>query len=178
MAIKEFLQSVWRSVEAAGESIASDAEKIVVDFATNALHQIEQNGGPILVDAAMRAVIQAEAAGGSSEDKFLVAVRSVENALVTKGLPVVQNAIRLAVETAVANLQDNQGLLPLVTKIAVDASTPKTVQQVRPGAPKPNTLGSTSNGPGSGNVGGAGSAGGPTGATGPLSDIGGKGGRS
>lgn len=66
---------------------------------------IEMNGGKVLRDAAMAAVAAAETTGGSGEDKAKAAFASVVAVLEAEGLPVVINAIKGAIEAAVAQMR-------------------------------------------------------------------------
>lgn len=66
---------------------------------------IEKNGGKVLRDAALAAVEDAENAGGSGSDKFKAALESVISALEEEGIPIVLNAVRGAIEAAVAQFK-------------------------------------------------------------------------
>lgn len=67
--------------------------------------QIEASGGKVLQDAAANAVAAAEAAGGSGEDKFKAAFEAVVATLTAEGIPVIVNAVKGAIEAAVANMK-------------------------------------------------------------------------
>lgn len=73
-------------------------------FFLAAIHNVEASGGEILRQGASDAVNAAENAGGTAEDKFKAAYNSVVATLKANGLPLVENAIKLAIEAAVANL--------------------------------------------------------------------------
>lgn len=66
---------------------------------------IEKNGGKVLQNAALAAVEAAESAGGSGSDKFAAALASVMDDLEEQGIPVVLNAVRGAIEAAVAQVK-------------------------------------------------------------------------
>ncbi len=95
-------------------SFFSDLEAAVLKFFQgigffSALFQsIAANGGQVLLDAAMSAVIAAEQAGGTGAQKMASAIAAVEAKLAAEGLPVVENAIRGAIEAAVAQLKAQQ----------------------------------------------------------------------
>lgn len=74
-------------------------------FFDNVAHTIEISGGQILRDAAMAAVLAAEQSGGSGEDKAKAALASVIAVLEAQGIPLVINAIKAAIEAAVANMR-------------------------------------------------------------------------
>lgn len=65
---------------------------------------IEKNGGQILRDAALAAVQAAETTGGTGDVKFAAALAAVIATLEKEGIPVVLNAVRGAIEGAVAQV--------------------------------------------------------------------------
>lgn len=83
-------------------------EHIGLDFFHSLIDSIAQNGGKVLQEAAIAAVAAAEASGGSGKDKFDAALAQVIATLTAQGLPVVQNAVRGAIEAAVADLRTVQ----------------------------------------------------------------------
>lgn len=102
----------WFSNEIhAVEAWFSSEEKVILNFLEGAAKQIVNAGGPILINAAIAAVTAAETAGGSGADKFKAAVTATENVIKTQGIPMVSNAIAIAVEGAVANLKVQADLL-------------------------------------------------------------------
>lgn len=76
------------------------AETDFIAWAHNLLAQIT----PVLKQAATDAVAVAESTGGSASDKFASAETAVKEILTTAGAPIVENAIKGAIEIAVANL--------------------------------------------------------------------------
>ena len=80
----------------------STASRAVSALTLAAARALTQGGGDLLAEAAMTAVAAAEAKGGSGSDKFAAAKSSVIATLEAKGVPLVLNAIHLAVESAVA----------------------------------------------------------------------------
>ena len=80
-------------------------ESGILNFFDDLAESIEQNGGQVLRDAAMEAVKAAEQTGGSGEDKFKAALASVISVLESQGLPLVMNAIKGAIEGAVAKMR-------------------------------------------------------------------------
>lgn len=97
MTLKE-LQNSWHSLV---DSIRDGLLGFVSALAEN----IEKNGGQVLRDAALAAVKAAEANGGSGSDKFNAALESVISTLEEQGIPVVINAVRGAIEAAVAQIK-------------------------------------------------------------------------
>src|SRR5690349_8124158 len=100
-----FIKTIENKLHDVGHSIKSiftAGESKALELATAAAHYVEQNGGQVLRDAASAAVIAAETSGGTGEAKLAAAVASVTSVLVTEGLPVVNSAIHLAVEMALA----------------------------------------------------------------------------
>lgn len=66
---------------------------------------LARSGGQALVQAAREAVAAAESQGGSGEDKLNAARKAVVKSLQRQALPVITNAINIAIETAVAELK-------------------------------------------------------------------------
>ena len=97
MTLKE-LQNSWHSLV---DSIRDGLLGFVSALAEN----IEKHGGQVLRDAALAAVKAAEANGGSGSDKFNAALESVISTLEQQGIPVVINAVRGAIEAAVAQIK-------------------------------------------------------------------------
>ena len=77
----------------------------LLGFVSALAENIEKNGGKVLRDAALDAVAAAENAGGSGSDKFSAALESVISTLEAQGIPVVLNAVRGAIEAAVAQIK-------------------------------------------------------------------------
>lgn len=67
--------------------------------------QIEASGGQVLRDAAASAVAAAEASGGTGQAKFEAAFAAVLATLATEGVVVIENAVKGAIEAAVANMK-------------------------------------------------------------------------
>jgi hypothetical protein len=76
----------------------------ILAFISAGAEEIAKNGGRVLVDAAIAGVQSAERTGGSGEVKFNAAWASVVSTLTAEGIPVATNAIRIAIESAVAQL--------------------------------------------------------------------------
>lgn len=68
---------------------------------------IADNGGDVLIAAALAAVTAAETTGGKGEDKFKAAQAAVIASLRAKGIPVVKNAVNGAIEAAVASMKSD-----------------------------------------------------------------------
>lgn len=66
---------------------------------------IAENGGPVLAQAALDAVMAAEQAGGGAAEKLAAAQAAVVSDLTSKGIPVVMNAVNGAIEAAVAQMK-------------------------------------------------------------------------
>ena len=69
---------------------------------------IEANGGKVLIAAALEAVAAAEKAGGNGGDKFKVAKDTVIARLEAASIPIVLNAVHLAIENAVAEMNKSK----------------------------------------------------------------------
>lgn len=76
----------------------------ILAFVQAGAKSIAENGGDLLVSAARDAVLAAEKAGGNGDDKAVAAEKAVIGALVSKGVPIVLNAVRIAIENAVAEM--------------------------------------------------------------------------
>jgi hypothetical protein len=87
------------------EAFFTDEEKIVLPILEAAGKQILANGGPILLDAAMSAVGVAEKTSGTGVEKLAAATAEVVGVLKEKGVPVVMNAVNVAIEGSVAALR-------------------------------------------------------------------------
>lgn len=72
------------------------------DFWDAATQTVKENGGKILEDAALAGVAAAETQGGTSQEKFDFAYAAVAAVLAKEGIPFAVNAVRLAIEAAVA----------------------------------------------------------------------------
>lgn len=75
-----------------------------IGYLLPAARLLAQAGGDALIDAAKSAVAAAEAKGGTGEEKFIAAKKAVVKSLQKQGIPLVYNAINLAIEAAVAAL--------------------------------------------------------------------------
>ena len=96
-----FLKKLWLKIG----KVFSKVEEHAAIFADSVVRSIAENGGPVLIAAAIAAVKAAEAQGGSGKDKLLVAQATIIGALKTAGIPIVMNAVNAAIEAAVANLK-------------------------------------------------------------------------
>ena len=99
MSLKKELQNKWHD-------LVHTLHGGAIDFFEALASSIEASGGQILWDAAKAAVEAAEAQGGGGEDKAKAALASVIAVLEKEGLPIVINAIKGAIEAAVANLKN------------------------------------------------------------------------
>lgn len=89
-----------KGVENEVKEVWSDDEKALIDWAHNLLIQIT----PAVKAAASAAVIAAETVPGGAEAKAAAAFTAASATLVAQGLPVIENAIKGAIEIAVANI--------------------------------------------------------------------------
>lgn len=87
------------------KSLVEEALSFVESFFSAAIKAVAENGGPLLVSLAEAGVAAAEAAGGSGSDKAKAAFDSIVAGLQAQGVPVVINAVNIALETAVAKLK-------------------------------------------------------------------------
>lgn len=106
------LSSLITTLLAFFKHVFTETETLVVKFGTPMLASIEKNGGQVLVQAATDAVVAAETAGGTGEVKAAAALAAVSADLLSKGVPVVVNAAKGAIELAVADLQAKVTALP------------------------------------------------------------------
>ncbi|MPY72149.1 MAG: hypothetical protein GEU92_18980 [Alphaproteobacteria bacterium] len=93
--------AIWRVIEITGEALLNAMQT----FASAGIKSLAENGGMFLMDAALEAVKAAETNGGSGLDKLKSAKDSVVENLTTEGIEVVENAVNLAIELAVAQLK-------------------------------------------------------------------------
>ena len=78
---------------------------VLIAFFTAGVKAIANGGGKVLTDAALAGVRAAEATGDSGDVKFNAAWASVVSTLTAEGIPVATNAVRLAIEAAVAQIK-------------------------------------------------------------------------
>lgn len=102
MKIMQLLDSLWDKVSDWFENIGEE----ILDFMKPVALEISKNGGLVLLEAAAAAVNAAEEPGVSGEEKAKRAFNQVVAVLETKGLPVVTNAIKAAIEAAVARMKN------------------------------------------------------------------------
>ena len=77
---------------------------ILSTFLSAGAAAIVKGGGKVLIEAARDAVRAAEVAGGTGSEKRAAAIAVVVSTLTSKGLPVLYNAVFLAIEAAVAEM--------------------------------------------------------------------------
>lgn len=121
-----FFQTVGQDIL----SLLTGVGKAVLAFIEAAAGSIAANGGQVLIDAATGAVSAAEAAGGTAAQKLAAAQASVVSTLEGQGIPVVQNAVNVAIEAAVASMKASQ--VPVVAD-----PTPATPVVASPAEPTP-----------------------------------------
>lgn len=92
---------IWKSIS----SIFDSARDQLADFFVPFIRTVLNNGGQILLQAAMKGVIAAEQENVPGEEKFKIAKNAVIIELKTKGIPVVINAVHSAIEAAVAKMK-------------------------------------------------------------------------
>lgn len=78
----------------------------VTSFLNPLARQIAKNGGALLLQTALAAVIAAEQSGAKGEDKFSAAKAVVLAKLKAEGIPIVLNAVHGAIEAAVAQIKE------------------------------------------------------------------------
>lgn len=76
----------------------------ILDFLMSGAELLAQNGGTFLIESAQDAVAAAENTGGDGAAKRAAAIAAVISDLTSKGVPIVMNAINLAIENAVAKM--------------------------------------------------------------------------
>ena len=101
--------SFWEDVGDFFENLGALIGGAMLVFLKAGAEAIVASGGELLKDAAMAAVRASEAQGGDGEEKFSAAVKAVIGTLESAGIAVVINAVRLAIEHAVARLHVEQG---------------------------------------------------------------------
>lgn len=99
------MNDFWQALWARMMSFFTEAEQIALTFLQAAASSIAASGGALLVSAAEQAVIAAEAQGGSGSDKLNAAVDAVKGTLANAGMQAAENAIRIAIEAAVAKMK-------------------------------------------------------------------------
>ena len=79
----------------------------VFGFLDPLAREIARNGGRLLLEAAIAAVLAAEKQGGSGEDKLKAARAAAIDRLETRGITVAMNALNGALEAAVAKRKED-----------------------------------------------------------------------
>lgn len=74
------------------------------DFFSVLIHNLSTDAGKLLIHAATKAVADAEATGGTGQEKFQAAFQSIVDSLTTEGLPIIVNDVHAAIVAAVANM--------------------------------------------------------------------------
>ena len=92
---------IWSVIKLPLEAILHAVEA----FASAGAKSIAINGGLLLIDSATAAVNAMAATEGSGADKRNAAIAAVTRDLEAGGIEVVENAVRLAIEHAVASLK-------------------------------------------------------------------------
>lgn len=100
------MNTFWTEVVDFLMKMLTAAERIAFEFLLVGAKSIAQSGGALLTDAAMAAVRAAEETGGSGTEKYEAAFNSIVGTLKDAGQPVVENAVNLAIEAAVAKLKE------------------------------------------------------------------------
>lgn len=95
---------MWDKVKSFLKGLISD----IIGFFDPLAREIARNGGKLLLEAAMAAVIAAEQKGGSGEDKFKAAKATVIATLQSQSFPIVINAVHGALEAAVARMKESK----------------------------------------------------------------------
>lgn len=88
----------------------TNAEKDIVVAFEAGIKSVEQNGGKVLTDAAAAAVKAAEANGGTGKEKAFAAAAAVMAVLMAEGIPVLLNAVNIAIEMAVAEMNKDRNV--------------------------------------------------------------------
>lgn len=96
---------ILKDLQNAFHDFINSLEAFFLSFVHPLLLSIKENGGKVLIDAAIAAVAAAETSGGDGNAKMAAAEASVVETLTKEGIPVVKNAIRGAIEAAVASLR-------------------------------------------------------------------------
>lgn len=90
------------------KSIALDIFSAFFNAGVEAARQI----GPVLLQSATDAVLAVETTPGDGKVKREAAFAAIVADLESKGLPIVKNAINLAIEAAVANMKSSAATAP------------------------------------------------------------------
>lgn len=100
----DVMEKVWGEIL----DFLSDAFNWVKPIFSAALKQLIKGGGATLIAAATNAVAAAQAHGGTGDEKYEIAFKAVKETIKDSGQDVVDSAINLAIEMAVAKLKDEQ----------------------------------------------------------------------
>ncbi len=104
MPFSETLSEFWDDLT---DWLQGIGDKIMV-FLKPGAKLIARNGGALLIQLATEAVALAERTGGNGDDKFNAARKHVENGLKAQVPNLAINAVKLAIESAVAALNESK----------------------------------------------------------------------
>ena len=107
-----------------------ETELSIIHALSPLARQIVAGGGVILINAAMDAVLAAEQTSGNGAAKFAAAKASVEGTLKAQGIPLIENAVNGAIESAVAALRESQAAAQPAGALAPAPVTPPTPSAV------------------------------------------------
>jgi len=94
--------TIWKRIG----SFFEDVGAFVLNFLSAGFKVIKKNGGKLLLSVAMDAVLAVEKTGGGN--KFDAAKEIVVTRLKSEGVPIVLNAVNIAIELAVAKMNENK----------------------------------------------------------------------
>jgi|GEM_PF-3604850 len=86
------------------KSITDWLKSDLANYLLSLVNFLADNGGKLLVNAALAAVAAAEAKGGTGSEKFQAAKESVVATLNNNGVSFVMSAVHFAIESAVAKM--------------------------------------------------------------------------
>ena len=97
----DFFDNIWDGILA----FLKDAYEWALPVVKATLQRLVSGGGAMLMDAALAAVKAAEETGKSGDEKWEMAFNAVKGTVESEGREVVNSAINLAIEMALAKMQ-------------------------------------------------------------------------
>lgn len=116
------------------EGLIQEAKEDITLFFETAVESIAANGGSVLMGLVTDATAAAETTGASGPTKLAAVQTAVAEALVARGLPVVWNAINLAIHAVVAHMQAEAGQVP------TDHAPKTDTAEIKPAADQNGTV--------------------------------------
>lgn len=99
------MNSLWAMIVSFFESIGEAILAGLTKSFSAAISSVAENGGPVLMEIAYEAVVAVSSGALTNSEKREVAFEQIVQTLEEKGLPVVTNAVNIALEASYAEFK-------------------------------------------------------------------------